>query len=49
MVHSRGNLNSWQSIEIEGASGTLALPAIGVEIPISEIYEDVVLGNAKPS
>jgi len=32
---------AWETLELDGQDGVLDLPAVGVELPVAEIYEDV--------
>jgi Uma2 family endonuclease len=44
-VLRRGRSNSWQEQVIEGLDGTLNLPEIKVEIPLTRIYERTPLST----
>ena len=40
-VHERQPDNRWQIREVEWLENTLALAAIGIDLPLSEIYDRV--------
>lgn len=42
-VWTRGMDDRWEDIDIEGLDAVIDLPAIGVSLPMAEIYEDVAL------
>lgn len=40
-AHHRSEGGAWQTLDLDGLDGVLALRAVGVELPVAEIYEDI--------
>ncbi|WP_309644197.1 Uma2 family endonuclease, partial [Phenylobacterium sp.] len=46
MIWTRDAEGRWpQPLEVKGLDGAVALPAVGVTLPMAEVYEDVTLGE----
>lgn len=44
VLYARAANDAWTVTEVEGLDATLALPGIGVDLPMAEIYADVTFG-----
>lgn len=47
-VHSRRDFNRWELTEFEGVEGNILLPALGVSLQPTDIYEFVKFDGASP-